>query len=158
MPALIGSAHGVVLDLGAGSGNQLHRLNPSRLSHVYGIESNHAFVPALTEKIQELRLEKLYTPVVARIEDAQEALTQLGVLPGTVDCILSIQVLCSIPNLERSIKDLHHLLKPGGELIFWEHQQNEVDRITRIVQGQYSRLLLPFDFLVSCVLLQSKSD
>ncbi|EJP69718.1 Methyltransferase type 11 [Beauveria bassiana ARSEF 2860] len=102
VPALVGSAHGVVLDLGAGS---------------------------------------------ARIEDAKEELAKLGVQPGTVDCILSIQVLCSIPNLKSVIKDLHYLLKPGGELIFWEHQQNEVDWITRAVQGRHSHPTLSL-FLV----------
>ncbi|PQK10202.1 hypothetical protein BB8028_0002g05260 [Beauveria bassiana] len=142
-PALVGSAHGVVLDLGAGSGNQLHRLDTNRLTQVYGIESNAAFVPALTNKIHELHLEKLYTPVVARIEDAKEELAKLGVQPGTVDCILSIQVLCSIPNLKSVIKDLHYLLKPGGELIFWEHQQNEVDWITRAVQGLWNIFWTP---------------
>ncbi len=137
VPALVGSAHGVVLDLGTGPGNQLHRLDTSRLTHVYGIECNSAFMPALTSKIKELHLEKLYTPVVARIEDLEAELATLGVEPGTVDCILSMQVLCSMPNLERVIRDLHHLLKPGGELIFWEHQVNEVDWMTRTVQGRY---------------------
>lgn len=133
----------MVLDLGPGSGNQLSRLDTSRLTHVYGIEPNAALVPALASKIQELHLDKLYTPVVARIEDAEEQLAKLGVEPGTVDCILSMQVLCSIPDLEGVIRELHRFLKPGGELIFWEHQQNEVDWITRAVQGRYSALRFP---------------
>ncbi|KAJ6781514.1 hypothetical protein PWT90_08100 [Aphanocladium album] len=144
VPALVGSAYGVVLDLGAGSGNQLDRLNTTQLTHVYGIESNPAFATPLTEKIRQLHLEKLYTPILARIEDAEGELAKLDIQPGTVDCILSIQVLCSVTDLERVVQDLHHLLKPGGELIFWEHQQNEIDWITRAAQGRHSRRLLDF--------------
>ncbi|KAJ3498955.1 hypothetical protein NLG97_g719 [Lecanicillium saksenae] len=143
VPALVGSAHGVVLDLGAGSGNQLHRLEASQLTQVYGIESNSAFIPALAAKVEKLHLEDVYTPVVARIEDAEAELAKLGVQAGTVDCILSIQVLCSMTNLESVIQGLHHLLKPGGLLIFWEHQQNEVDWITRTVQGLWNIFWTP---------------
>lgn len=137
VPSLVGSAYGLVLDLGAGSGNQLPRLDVSRLKHVYGIESNQAFATALDAKITETGLEGMYTPIIGRVEDAEAELAQQGVMPGTVDCILSIQLLCSVKDLAAVARQLHHLLKPGGELIFWEHQRNEVDFVTRMAQGTW---------------------
>lgn len=40
----------------------------------------------------------------------------------TVDTIISVLTLCSIPNPERTVRDLvDKLLKPGGEFLFYEH-------------------------------------
>lgn len=40
---------------------------------------------------------------------------------------------CSLPRLEEQIRHMYRLLKPGGELIFWEHCRNP-DPVTRVVQ------------------------
>lgn len=135
VPSLVGNAYGLVLDLGAGSGNQLPRLDASKIKHVYGIESNPAFASALVAKIKETGLEAKYTPVIGCIKTAEAELARYGVIPGTIDCILSIQLLCSVQDITATVQQLHRLLKPGGELIFWEHQRNEVDFVTRMVQG-----------------------
>lgn len=143
VPSLVGRAHGIVLDIGAGSGNQLPRLNASRLKHVYGIESNEAFIPALNNKIKETGLEGKYTPVVCTVQDAQVELAKLGVMPGTVDSIVCIQLLCSVPDPVAVVKALHEMLKPGGVLLFWEHQENEGDFWTRMAQGAWNWLWTP---------------
>lgn len=143
VPSLVGSAHGIALDLGAGSGNQLPRLKASRLEHVYGIECNAALIPALNKKIKETGLEGKYTPVVCTVQNAPVELAKLGVQPGTVDSIVCIQLLCSVPDLDAVVKALHGMLKPGGELIFWEHQENEGDFWTRMAQGAWNWLWTP---------------
>jgi 2-polyprenyl-3-methyl-5-hydroxy-6-metoxy-1,4-benzoquinol methylase len=152
VPSLVSSAFGVVLDLGAGNGNQLHRLDKEKIKHVYGIEPNKAFVGALDAKIKETGLEGLYTPLICGVEDAEMELSREGVTPGTVDCIVSIQILCSVKDPEAVVKQLHHLLKPGGELIFWEHQQNESDFITRIAQCKKIHSLIPLQDYTSLTL------
>jgi 2-polyprenyl-3-methyl-5-hydroxy-6-metoxy-1,4-benzoquinol methylase len=88
----------------------------------------------LSEKIKSTGLEDLYTPLICSVEDAEIELARQGIAPGTVDCILSMQVLCSVKDPAFVVKQLHHLLKPGGELIFWEHQLNEYDAVSRMVQ------------------------
>lgn len=138
VPALVGKAYGVVLDLGAGSGNQLHRLNADRLSRVFGIESKAVFTPALLAKIKENAFEDIYTPIICRAEDVEAELALQNVTAGAIDCILSIQLLCSVDDTKTVVQHLHRLLKPGGELIFWEHQENETDWITRFAQGAFS--------------------
>lgn len=143
VPDLVASAHGVVLDLGAGSGNQLYRLKADKLEHVYGIEYNEALIPALHEKIEKTGLGGKYTPVVADVQNMEAELSKLGVEPGTVDCILSIQLLCSVPDQKKAIAQWHRMLKPGGQLIFWEHQENEVDFWTRTAQRIWTRLWAP---------------
>ncbi|KAK5997680.1 hypothetical protein PT974_00035 [Cladobotryum mycophilum] len=137
------SQAGSPLYLSAGTGNQPPRFNISKIQHVYGIESNQAFAPTLDAKIKETGFEGAYTPVICHVEDAEIELTRLGVMPGTVDCILSVQLLCSVKDLAGVVKKLHHLLKLGGELIFWEHQRNEVDFVTRMVLGLWNIIWTP---------------
>jgi hypothetical protein len=40
---------------------------------------------------------------------------------------------CSVPHPEEQARHLYRLLKPGGELLFWEHCRN-TDVVTRAVQ------------------------
>ena len=134
MQSLVSSAYGVVLDLGAGGGNQIQRLDRAKLKHVYGLEPNAGFAAALADKVKAVGLAGVYTPIICGVEDAELELARAGVAPGTVDCILSIQILCSVRDPVAVVKQLHHLLRPGGELIFWEHQRNEWDLLTQLVQ------------------------
>lgn len=135
IPALVHSAHGIVLELGACTGNQLPRLDKSKLTQVYGIEPNTWFEPALTKRIAEHGLTELYTPVWTRFEDAGAELERLGVEQGTVDCVICIQVLCSTSDPAESVRECWRWLKPGGELLFCEHGANK-DWITRIAQRE----------------------
>lgn len=90
---------------------------------------------ALAVKSRETGLEAKYTPVMGRAETVEAELACHGVVPGTIDCILSILMLCSTQDITATAKQLHHLLKSGGELIFRERQQNEVGLTTRTAQG-----------------------
>lgn len=110
-------------------------MQASQLKRVYGLESNPAFAEALSEAIKETGLEGVYTPLICSVEDAEAELACEGVTPGTVDCVLSIQLLCSVRDPEALVKKMHSFLKPGGEFIFWEHKANESDWMTRMAQG-----------------------
>jgi 2-polyprenyl-3-methyl-5-hydroxy-6-metoxy-1,4-benzoquinol methylase len=41
---------------------------------------------------------------------------------ANVDTIVCMQVLCSVPSPSGAAKQMHRLLNPGGQLLFWEHQ------------------------------------
>ena len=133
IPGLVAQAHGVVLELGACTGNQVPRLDASKLRHVYGIEPNRDFEAQLGRRVRDAGLEARYTPVWARLEDAGAELERLGVRRGEVDCVLSVQVLCSVDRPEEVVRDIFEWLRPGGELIFCEHGISH-DPVTRIVQ------------------------
>ncbi|KAH8785488.1 S-adenosyl-L-methionine-dependent methyltransferase, partial [Diaporthe sp. PMI_573] len=126
--------HGIVLDLGPGAGTQLDRFNAARVAHAYGVEPNTAFAPAFNDRLREtaLGLDGKYTLVPCSVEDG-EALARFGVVEGSIDCVVCMQVLCSVPHPEEQARHLYRLLKPGGELLFWEHCRN-TDVVTRAVQ------------------------
>jgi SAM-dependent methyltransferase len=125
-----------VLELGPATGNQQPRFTVPSLTHVYGIEPDSAFIDPLRRKIAETGLADLYTPVTCGIEDT-DVLATYGIVDSSVDCILSIQVLCSVVQPIEAAQVMYRLLKPGGELVFWEHHASN-DWVSWIVQREYS--------------------
>ncbi|KAK9423017.1 putative Methyltransferase type 11 domain-containing protein [Seiridium unicorne] len=133
MPKLVALAEGTVLELGPGLGNQLPRFDKNRTNHVYGVEPNEFLVPDLHEMAASSGIQGKYTIITCGIEDT-DVLEKNGIDAGTIDTILSIQVLCSVEKPEAVIKALYKLLKPRGKLIFWEHHRSH-DWLTRLVQS-----------------------
>ncbi|KAI0972463.1 methyltransferase type 11 [Xylaria arbuscula] len=119
VPSLVQAASGVVLELGPGPGNQIHRFDPS-VTHVYGVEPNLYYKDVIEAKVKEHGLHNKYTFVAARLEDS-DILEAAGITEGSLDSVLCIQVLCSVQEPKKVMKQVWKLLKPGGKFIFWEH-------------------------------------
>ena len=52
---------------------------------------------------------------------AEELQTKGGLQKNSIDTIVTVQCLCSIPTPELIIKELYPLLKPGGQWLVYEH-------------------------------------
>jgi hypothetical protein len=52
---------------------------------------------------------------------AEELQTKGGMQKESIDTIMTVQCLCSIPTPELIIKELYPLLKPGGQWLVFEH-------------------------------------
>ncbi len=102
------------------------------MTHVYGIEPNTAFAGPLAAAVRDSGLAGKYTAVFCAIEDADE-LARHGLGPAVADCVVSTQVLCSVDDPRAVAARLYDLLRPGGELIFWEHCDSQ-DAVTRWAQ------------------------
>lgn len=133
VPSLVHEAYGTVLELGPGTGEQLRRLDPSKIRRIYGIEPNHVLHPELRARIAKAGLENVYTIVPCGIEDRTE-LTKYGIESESIDTVLSIKVLCSVPEPERMTRTLYRLLKPGGQLLLSEHVRSK-NMLSRLIQG-----------------------
>jgi len=143
VPRLIACAHGVVLEIGAGSGNQLQRFNWSQIQHVYGVEPNAELCEILRSKLAKesvLPREGMYTVVEGRIED--ETKGALADLEGKVDTVVCIQVFCSVEDVEAVARGIYAALRSGGEVVFWEHEASR-DWVTRKMQGTCLFFMLP---------------
>lgn len=132
IPKLVSQAKGVVLELGPGSGNQLARYDLSKICKIYGIEPNVDLHKALRASIKKAKLDDIY---VILSQSAEESLERYGVAPNSVDTILSINVLCSVPDPVMTVRRLYQYVKPGGKMIVYEHVQSN-DFIARIVQSE----------------------
>lgn len=141
IPQLVPQCTGTVLELGPGTGNQLCRFNKPTITRIIGIESNHHFTPDINEQIKLNSLTEIYDLITASCND-DAGLERAGVVPGSIDTVLSIQVLCSVSDPEATMKRLYALLKPGGKFIFWEHHRNS-DWVTRAVQYFWNPMWRP---------------
>ncbi|KAJ4265263.1 hypothetical protein NW762_004548 [Fusarium torreyae] len=130
---LVPSAHGKVLELGPGPGNQIQRFDESRIEFIYALEPNLNYGNTLTSKVEKHGLTHKYKLITCGLEDS-DVLRREGVAEGTMDTVLSIQVLCAVEDPERAAKELYRLLKPGGRFIFWEHGKSK-DTVMRYIQG-----------------------
>ena len=135
VPNLVSEASGIVLELGPGIGSQLARYNTSKITKIYGVEPNVDLHKSLRENIKTSGLIDVYEIVPCGIEDVVE-LKKHGIALGTIDTVLSVQVLCSVPDPNEMLRRLYALLKPGGQLIVYEHVKSK-DMISSLVQSKF---------------------
>ncbi|KAI1178123.1 S-adenosyl-L-methionine-dependent methyltransferase [Nemania sp. FL0916] len=121
------------------------------VTHVYGVEPNPSHHAALRQAIVAAGLEDVYEIVPVGIEDLSSSpafpspTTSNGgksknkkwdgnISPGSVDCIVSVLCLCSIPDPEQHIRELYALLRPGGRWYCFEHVRNDYNWFMRLYQ------------------------
>ncbi len=127
--------------LGLGTnGEQLRQRAPSgraRVTRVLGIEPNAGAHSLLRKQVHDAGLDGIYEIVPVGIE----SLFSSGkVAPGSVDCIVTVLCLCSIPDPAHNIKALYACLKPGGRWVVYEHVRYQGKRSWGMLlyQGMFS--------------------
>lgn len=118
--ATLNSAHGIVLDVGSGAGDWLYALSPCRnpkISKVILLEPNPHFHARLRASAEENGLAGKYEIIGCRAEDLEYE----GIQLQTIDTIVTVHVLCSIPSPEKVIDKLYNFLRPGGRWLVYEH-------------------------------------
>ena len=133
VPNLVAQASGTVLELGPGLGSQLSRYDKSKVTKIYGVEPTLDLHDSLRKKVKENGLTDIYEIVPCGIEDVVK-LKEHGIGLGYFDTVLSVQVLCSVPDPDEMMRRLYALLKPGGQFIVYEHVKSR-DVLSRAVQS-----------------------
>ncbi|KAI3396913.1 hypothetical protein diail_11526 [Diaporthe ilicicola] len=125
------SISGTVIETGPGTGmwvslfSKLHTSGRG-ITKIYGVEPNADVHAALRKNVAAAGLQDTYQVVPHGIED----LARSGRVPKeSVDCIVSILCLCSIPDPGYNIKELYGYLKPGGRWYVYEHVRCESERL-----------------------------
>ncbi|KAJ0384087.1 hypothetical protein COL922a_009139 [Colletotrichum nupharicola] len=104
---------------------------------IYGVEPNPLSAASLKRRAQEAGLEKTYEVVPVGIEDLQNETAWGGKIePGSVDCIMTFQYLCSIPEPEKNIRLLYGNLKKGGRWYVYEHVKAERGLVIPLYQSK----------------------
>ncbi|UZJ56852.1 hypothetical protein CBS101457_006172 [Exobasidium rhododendri] len=131
-------ASGKVFELGAGSGLSLKYYDTRKVTEVILVEPFEKLHAELRENIQETGTEfAAKTKIVPYGIERRERLKDYGVQAGTFDTVVLVQVLCSIPDIDIHLPYLQSLLKPGGQLLLFEHVASE-DRLTELLQNIYN--------------------
>jgi SAM-dependent methyltransferase len=108
---LLAGLQGTVVELGAGNGlNFAHY--PSEVAEVIAIEPE----PTLRAEAGRAAGEAaVNVRVLAGVAD------ELPLVDGSADAAVTSLVLCSVPDQDRALSELRRVLRPGGELRFYEH-------------------------------------
>lgn len=148
MPLLEKSARGVCLDIGPGTGQWLYlfqRADNPDITKIYGIEPNLALHKSLRENAKNAGLDDIYEVIGCGAEELQ---TKGGIKPGTIDTIITVQCLCSIPTPQIIIKELYPLLKPGGRWLVFEHIKTKYQGdFIYYWQGEFSIVQILFSII-----------
>jgi ubiquinone/menaquinone biosynthesis C-methylase UbiE len=108
---LLADLSGRVVEVGAGNGlNFAHY--PGTVSEVIAIEPEPTLRAAAEEAAEQAAVN-----VTVRAGTADK----LPLGDGEVDAAIASLVLCSVPDQARALAELHRVLRPGGELRFYEH-------------------------------------
>jgi ubiquinone/menaquinone biosynthesis C-methylase UbiE len=118
---LLDGMSGRVLEVGAGSGVNFPHY-PASVSELVAVEPESYLRSRAEEAAGRL-------PLDIRIVDGLA-----GELPfddGSFDAAVVTFVLCSVPDQDRALRDLRRVLRPGGELRFYEHVRGHEPARTR---------------------------
>lgn len=109
--ALLGSARGSVVEIGAGTGlNVAHY--PDGITELVLAEPEPGMRRRLARRVQRHGR-------VARIVDASAE--RLPLADASVDTVVSTLVLCTVDDPERALREIARVLRPDGQLVFIEH-------------------------------------
>jgi ubiquinone/menaquinone biosynthesis C-methylase UbiE len=119
---LLAGLQGRVLELGSGTGlNFAHY--PSTVSEVVAVEPEPA-LRALTEAAAAS------ASVSVRVVDA--VADELPFFEDEFDAAVASLVLCSVSDPRRALEELERVLRPGGELRFYEHVLSPKPKLARL--------------------------
>ncbi len=109
--SLLAGLRGQVIEVGAGGGINFH-FYPPTVTHVLAVEPEPVFRNAAVENAA-------HAPVPVSVVSGVS-----GALPAedaSLDGGVASLVLCSVPDPARALRELHRVIRPGGELRFYEH-------------------------------------
>lgn len=115
-------ARGTVLEVGMGSAINLPFYDRNKVEKVYGLEPSEGMRRKAQANLSE-------SPVPVEWLDLPGE--QIPLADNSVDTVLLTFTLCTIPDWQAALKQMHRVLKPGGELLFLEHGEAPNDPTQR---------------------------
>jgi ubiquinone/menaquinone biosynthesis C-methylase UbiE len=108
---MLDGVNGRVVEVGAGNGINFEHYPP-------GVEELIAVEPEPYLRAQAERAAE-GAPVPVRVVEGLA--DSLALEPGSVDALVVSGVLCSVPDPQAALAEFRRVLRPGGELRFYEH-------------------------------------
>ena len=119
---LLSGLTGAVVELGCGNGlNFAHY--PETVTRVLAVEPD-PYLRALAEQAAA----QVKTPI-----DVVDAVAEhIPAGDGTFDAAVASLMLCSVPDQHTALREVHRVLKPGGQLRFLEHVRATSPGLARV--------------------------
>ncbi|SNQ51773.1 Methylase involved in ubiquinone/menaquinone biosynthesis [Frankia canadensis] len=112
---------GEVLEIGFGSGRSLAYL-PADVTRLLAVEP-----AAVGRRLAAGRVAAAPCPVEFIGDDGQA----LPLPDASVDHVLTAWTLCTIPDVDQALREIHRVLRPGGSLHFTEHGRSSRPAVAR---------------------------
>lgn len=113
---LVGQAHGIVLEVGAGTGLNFPYYDPTRVEKVEATEPD-----MYMERYAREAAASAHVPVAL----SSSSVESLPFLDETFDTVLATLVFCSVADPNRGLREVYRVLKPGGMFLLAEHVRSE---------------------------------
>ncbi|RPJ50971.1 MAG: class I SAM-dependent methyltransferase [Chloroflexi bacterium] len=108
---LLAQVHGQVLEIGMGGGHNL-ACYPPGIRQITAVDVHSELIQTAVDRAQQVGITVDYHPVSAeRLPFAGECF----------DSVVSTWTLCSIPDVNQALEEIHRVLRPGGDIFFIEH-------------------------------------
>lgn len=140
------------LDLGAGTGNVTLKLLQTRDDReVWAVESNHAMLNRLVEKVERAQLqtgEAYFDRLTATKEDVLRLDGNRALMPTNYfDAAILVNVLYAVSDPGLCLRETYELLREGGKLVLsTPHSETDVDKLFKRIRevleekGLFSKL------------------
>ena len=109
---LVPLAKGRILEVGIGSGLNLPFYDPTKVDRVWGLDPSSQLKKIAKKKAARMPFDVDFIGLSG--ED-------IPLEKNSVDTVLVTYTLCSIPDVRKALNEMNRVLRPGGELIFYEH-------------------------------------
>lgn len=141
---VVKNAHGVVLEIGFGSGYNLPFY--TQVSKLYALEPSREMYDIAKERIASADFP---------IEYLKNSAEHIPLENHSIDTVVSTWSLCSIPNLPQALNEVRRVLKPGGRFLFVEHGQSP-----KRINSLFQKLVTPIhsQFMGNCHLDRKIDD
>lgn len=129
-------AEGDVLEIGMGTGLNLPFYDRTKVQKVWGLEPSEGMRQLARRNMggANLELEMIDLPG-----------EQIPLDSNSIDTVVITYTLCTIPDVQKALRGMQRVLRPGGKLLFCEHGiapdarlarwQNRINAAWRIVAG-----------------------
>ncbi|MGM8910817.1 class I SAM-dependent methyltransferase [Psychrobacter sp. 1U1] len=123
---VVPKAHGIVLEVGVGSGLNAEFYNPQTVKEVIGVDPH--LHPLAAERFTSAGIDFILQPLSAETLPLED---------NSVDSVVMTFTLCSIPNPIQALTEMRRVLKPTGTLYYAEHglapQPKWVSKIQQLI-------------------------
>lgn len=131
---LLSEAYGRVLDLGTGSGLTLKYLDPEKISSLVAVEPVIQLHKLIHENAENAGFGGGKLELV--VKGAGEYLFRSGG-EEEFDTIIANKFFCGVPDARKVAGDVWGCLKPGGQLLVFEHVGNEKSLVVGVYQSKW---------------------
>jgi ubiquinone/menaquinone biosynthesis C-methylase UbiE len=108
---IIPLAQGRVLEIGAGSGANFVHYDATKVVRLYALEPNVGMIRLAQKQVQRTKLDVEFLDLPGE---------RIPLEAKTVDTVVSTFTLCTIPGVAEAIQGIARVLRPPGNLIFYE--------------------------------------